>query len=126
MVMRTETIYLILNQHGVARMTKRLPPVGRDEVPVKLHVRIDPNAFQTPVLERTVEIVDWRGGVDLEDVQFTGTFITEEEANIIRARRLAKMREILEGQGYSVSHPSDECTHGDGCPAHPGGIGCDG
>jgi hypothetical protein len=108
MVMRTETIYLILNQHGVDRMTKRLPSVGRDEVPVRLHIKIDPKVFQAPTLERTVEIVDWRGGIDLEDVQFTGTFITEEEANIIRARRLAKMREILETQGYSVSHPDDE------------------
>ena len=108
MVMRTETVYLILNQHGVDRMTKRLPTVGRDEVPVRLHVKIDHKAFQTPVLERTVEIVNWRGGIDLEDVQFTGTYITEEEAEIIRARRLAKMREILETQGYTVTHPEDE------------------
>jgi hypothetical protein len=108
MVMRTETVYLILSRSGVDRMTKRLPAVTRDEIPVRLIVRIDPKAFQAPVLERTVEIVDWRGGIDLEDVQFTGTFITEDEAAIIRARRLAKMREILETQGYTVTHPEDE------------------
>jgi hypothetical protein len=117
-----DTIYLVADRAGIRKMTKSLPVVGRDQIPVKLTIEVDPKAFQTPVLERSVTIMDWRDGIDLEDVRFTGNFITEEEAEVIKQRRIAKMREILENQGYTVSV---ECTHGDGCLVHEGGVGCD-
>lgn len=88
-------------------MTKGLPAVSHDEIPVKLNLDIDPKAFRTPVIERSVSIVDWREGIDIEDVQFKGQFITEEEAEVIKQRRLAKMREILEGQGYKIVTPEE-------------------
>lgn len=94
-------------------MAKRLPGVARDEIAVRLDIEIASEAFRQPVITKAVQIVDWREGIDLEDVEFRGSFITPEEAETIRQRRLAKMREILEGQGYKIVGPEDEAADGE-------------
>ncbi len=44
----------------------------------------------------------------MADVDFEGRAITAEEAQIIREKRLEKMRVILEAQGYTVEKPEEE------------------
>lgn len=100
-----EIIYLRVDRSGVRGMTKNLPSTHRGEIPVKLEVIIDDTAFREPVLTRQVHIADWRDGIDLADVEFRESVITEAEADLIRQRRLAAMREILEARGYTITDP---------------------
>jgi hypothetical protein len=83
-------------------MTKNLPATSRGEIPVKLHVTIEEGAFREPVIAKEVVINDWREGIDMADVEFEWLSITEEEAEVIRGRRLEKMKSILESNGYSI------------------------
>jgi hypothetical protein len=103
-----ETIFLVVSPHKVERMTKSLPQLKRGEIPVKLVVTVAATAFREPVIERTVEIVDWRDGIEVGDLELKESFITEEEAALIRERRLAKMRELLESNGYLVTPKEPE------------------
>lgn len=97
-----ETIYLVVSKNKVERMTKTLPNLYRGEIPVKLSVEVDEIAFREPVLERKVTINDWREGIDIADIEFRESIITEEEAEKIRQMRLDKMQQILTNYGYSV------------------------
>lgn len=103
-----DTIYLVATRTKIDRMTKSLPGVQRDEVLVKVEIEISPDAFKPPVVVQKVVINDWRDGIDIEDVQFKGGVITPDEAEVIRQRRLAKMRSILEQQGFTVIDPDEE------------------
>jgi hypothetical protein len=98
-----QTIYLYADTYGVNRMTKSLGQVRRGEIPIELEVTVEETAFREPVLRRQVVINDWREGVDIADIDFKETFITEEEAAVIRQMRMDKMAEILQAQGYTVS-----------------------
>ena len=97
-----ETIYLVVSKNKVERMTKTLPNLYRGEIPVKLSVEVDETAFREPVLERKVTINDWREGIDIADIEFRESIITEEEAEKIRQMRIDKMQQILTNHGYSV------------------------
>lgn len=103
-----ETIYLYADKWGVNRMTKNLGQVKRGEIPIKLELVVDETAFREPVIEKKVVVEDWRQGVDIADVDFTETFITEEEAAKVREMRFEKMTEILQKQGYTVAKPTGE------------------
>lgn len=103
-----EVIYLYADKWGINRMTKNLGQVKRGEIPIKLELEISENAFREPIIEKKVVIEDWRQGVDIADVDFKETFITEEEAATVRQMRLDKMSEILKGQGYVVSKSLEE------------------
>jgi hypothetical protein len=98
-----ETIYLRVSPQRVEGMTKSLPSLNRGEIPVKLVVEVDPSAFREPVLERHVQVTDWREGIDIADIDLRESVITEAEAQMIRDRRLAQMRKILEEHGYEVT-----------------------
>jgi hypothetical protein len=100
-----DTIFLRISHHKVEGMTKSLPSLNRGEIPVKLVVSVADSAFREPVIERHVEVVDWRDGIDIADIDFRESVITEEEASIIRQRRLIAMQRILESQGYTVVEP---------------------
>jgi hypothetical protein len=82
-----DVIFLVVDRTKVIRMTKGLPSLHRGEIPVKLNVTVADSAFREPVLERDVEVVDWREGIDLADVSFEQSVITEEEAEMIREHR---------------------------------------
>lgn len=104
-----EIIYLVVSPYKVERMTKNLPSTGRGEIPVKLEIQVDQKAFREPVISKSVYINDWRDGIDIGDVEFKESVITAEEAEMIKQKRLEKMRGILETQGYVVTQPeSDE------------------
>lgn len=102
------TIFLVANERGVQRMTKSLPSLNRGEVPIKVDVTIEPGAFRTPVISKEIYIADWREGIDIDDVEFKQSVITQTEADMIRAARMEKMKEILETQGYTISKPEVE------------------
>lgn len=103
-----ETIYLTISRSKVERMTKNLPSLYKGEIPVKLIIEVEDKAFREPVIEKHVIINDWTEGIDIADVEFKESVITEEEASIIRERRLEKMRNILEEQGYQIIKPEQE------------------
>lgn len=103
-----QTIYLYVDEYGVNRMTKNLGQVGRNEIPIKLDLEVEESAFREPVITKKVVVNDWREGVDIADINFKETFITEEEAAKVRQMRLEKMREILKQQGYEVTAPESE------------------
>ena len=103
-----ETIYLRVSRSKVESMTKNLPDLRRGEIPVKLVIEVDAGAFREPVIERHVKISDWREGIDIADLDLRESVITEAEAQIIRDRRLAQMRKILEDHGFSVTADSGE------------------
>jgi hypothetical protein len=98
-----ETIYLRVSPSRVEGMTKRLPDLQRGEIPVKLVIEVDAGAFREPVIERHVKITDWREGIDIADLDLRESVITEAEAQMIRDRRLAQMRQILEDHGFEVT-----------------------
>jgi len=106
-----EVIYLAVSRTKVERMTKNLPDLKRGEIPVKLTLAVDNAAFGPPVLEQHVHVTDWREGVGLGDLELREAVITEAEAQLIRDQRLAAMRAVLEGRGYTVTAPEPE---GDG------------
>jgi hypothetical protein len=85
-----ETIYLVASPYKVERMTKNLPALTRGEIPVRQTRTVDEKAFREPVISKEVYINDWRDGVDMGDVEFQESVITEEEAEMIRQRRLEK------------------------------------
>ncbi len=103
-----EIIYLVVDRYNVKRMTKNLPSLNRGEIPIKLELVVEETAFRNPVIEKRVVVEDWRQGVDIADVDFKETTITEEEAELIRERRLEKMRGILEAQGYKITQPEPQ------------------
>ena len=103
-----EVIYLRVSRQRVEGMTKRLPDLNRGEIPVKLLIEVDDAAFREPVIEHRVHVTDWRQGIDLPDVQLKDGIITEKEAEMIRAQRLAAMRTVLEEHGYGITEPAAE------------------
>lgn len=101
-----DTIFLVASRNGVSRMTKSMPTLKRGEIPCKVEVLIQENAFREPVLVRKIEITDWREGIDVgSDLELRTNFITEEEADMIRARRLERMAAVLKEHGYGVTEP---------------------
>lgn len=100
-----DTIFLVMDHGGVRRMTKSPPTHQRGEIAVKVLVEADEKAFSEPTIVRRIVVDDWRDGLDLADVEFRQDFITPEEAEAIRAKRLAKMQEILEDHGYKIEPP---------------------
>jgi hypothetical protein len=100
-----ETIFLVVSRQKVEKLTKSLPMLSRGQIPVKLVIEVAETAFREPVIERYVKIDDWREGIDISDVDFKETFITEEEAAYIRQQRLARMAAMLTEHGYLVKGP---------------------
>jgi len=100
-----DVIYLLANRSGVQAMRKSFTGAKKDEVCIKLHVEVDDKAFSPPTIEKWVVVNDWKEGIDVDDVKFEKQFITEDEAEMIRQKRLQKMRQILESQGYTVQEP---------------------
>lgn len=100
--------FLYADSWGVNRMSKNLGLVKKGEIPIKVEVEIEESAFREPIVEKKILVSDWRQGVDIADVDFKETFITEEEAAKIRQMRFEKMSEILKGQGYEIVAPLKE------------------
>lgn len=102
-------------------MTKTEPQLKRGEIPVKVNVTVEDSAFKSPTLVREIRVADPWEGIDLTDVTLKVPVITEEEAEVIKARRIEQMITMLTERGYTVEAG---CTHGDDCLVHPGGLDC--
>lgn len=104
-----EVIYLTASRNGVgSTVRKNLPTnLGRGEVPIKVTVDIAADAFAPPVIEQTIVIENPYRGIDLEDVHFNGSTITESEAELIRQKRLEKAADILKANGYTVEKETE-------------------
>jgi hypothetical protein len=100
-----EIIYLAVSRSRVERMTKNLPELKRNEIPVKLEVEVDEAAFREPVIEMRVHVADWREGLVFADPELKDGVITEAEAEAIRRSRLKAMRAALQERGYQVTEP---------------------
>ena len=98
-----ETVYMVIDKWSVRRLTKNMPNLSRGEYVVKLIVTVDEEAFSEPLVTKEVHVEDWRQGVDIADVDFKETVITEEEAAMVRQMRLEKMEAVLKAQGYTVT-----------------------
>jgi hypothetical protein len=103
-----DTIYLCISARGVQKMTKSMPDTRAGEIAVRLEVEVDASALRPPVLTRKVHIADWRDGIELSDVEFREGIITDDEATLIRQRRLDRMEQILAEHGYKVERPATE------------------
>lgn len=103
-----ETAFLVVSRKGVQALRKTLPDIKRGEIVLKVHIEVPDEAFAPPVLEQRIFVENWRQGIDLEDVDFDQNIITEEEAELIRNRRIEKMKTILEGQGYTVQEIEEQ------------------
>lgn len=51
-----DKIYIVANDTGVTRMTKRYPALGRDEIGVAVTVNIPDSAFRSPVIGFSVDV----------------------------------------------------------------------
>lgn len=98
-----ETIFLIVSRNKVEDMRKNLPRLSRGQIPIKLNIEVKPNAFTEPTIERDIVVEDWNHDIDLQDVLFEKSTITEKEAELIKANRLSRMQEILQQHGYEVT-----------------------
>jgi len=105
-----DIIYLVCNNQKVEGMRKTLPDLRKGEICIKLTVEVESKAFGSPTIEKKIYVEDWRHGIDLEDVEFRQNIITEEEAQMIREKRLARMEQILKSQGYTVKKPNEKET----------------
>jgi len=104
-----EVIYLVANQYKVERMTKNPPSLNRGELPIKVTVEIDKSAFGKPTIEREIMVSSpWDDDVVLSDIELRKDFITEAEASEIKEKRAARMKEILESQGYEVTKKEEK------------------
>lgn len=75
-----DVIYLVVNANQVVRMTKTLPSLKRGEVPIKVSISVDDDAFDIPTISREIVVTDWQKDVRLNDLELRQNFITEEEA----------------------------------------------
>ena len=98
-----ETIFLIVSRNKVEDMRKNLPRLSKGQIPIKLNVEVKPNAFTEPTIERDVIVEDWNHEIDVHDVLFEKSTITQKEADIIKENRLKRMQEILQEHGYEVT-----------------------
>lgn len=105
-----EIVYLVASPYGVDKaVRKNLPTqLKRQEIPIKVTIDIAKDAFAPPVLEQHITIENPYKGIDLTDVHFNGDIITEDEAEVIRKRRLERAAEILKANGYGVTEPEEE------------------
>ncbi len=103
-----DTIYLTINRNKVEKMTKNYQDTRKSEICVKLNVKVDDKVFGNPTIEQNIFIDDWNKGIDLADVEFKKNIITKEEADLIREKRLEKMKEILTAEGYTISKIEDD------------------
>lgn len=103
-----QTIYLRADRRSVISMTKSMPGVYKDEIVIKVNVEVDNKVFGTPVIEQSVHVIDWASDIDVKDVRLEQNVITEAEAAMIRESRLERMREVLEGQGYSITRNEED------------------
>lgn len=100
-----EYVYLVLSRRAVDKMYKNLPVPGRGQIIVKVHVKAADSAFREPTLVREIIVTDPLDGMSLPDIEFSQPFVTEDEVELLKARRRAAMIDLLTDQGYVITPP---------------------
>jgi hypothetical protein len=117
-----DIVYLVADRAGVHRMTKGVPSLKRGEIPVRLSIEIDSDAFDPPVPEQHIHITDWRPGravtVNLKELT-----ITQDDAAALRRQILLEMRRELEGEGFTILVPGELGTASDLGSGNGGAVG---
>ena len=103
-----DVVFLVCDQGGVRRMTKSAPSLKSGEIPVKLEVTVDRDAFVTPVIEQQIHITDWRPSRTALTAAVTEGTITQAEADLIAADLLLWMTDALERAGFTVTPPAGQ------------------
>lgn len=107
----TEEIFLIATKTGIDRMVKTeksATNLRKSEIPIRIKITIPDDNWKPPFIEKEIVINRWDKGIELEDVEFEGQYVTEEEAQWLREKRIERAKEMLEGQGYSVEKVNQE------------------
>jgi hypothetical protein len=110
-----DIIFLRCDRSKVLNMTKGVPATSRGEIIIKVAVTVDPKAYGNPVIEQKIEVVDWTEGIaaSMVDVSLNRPFITEEEASLIRDKRIRELAEMLRDTGrYEITEldPAEAST----------------
>ncbi len=103
-----DVIYLVVTPRKIERMTKSMPDTRRGEIVVKVMVEVPSGAFGPPVLEQRIVVEDWQQGIALDDLDLSSGIITQEEAALIRERRLMQMARVLADNGYVVTEAGEQ------------------
>jgi hypothetical protein len=102
-----DTIFLRCDHTKVLGMTKGVPNnTYRGELIIKVRVKVDPKAYGNPVIEQEIEVTDWTEGIaaSMVDVKLDRPFITEEEAAMIREKRIIELADMLRETGrYEIT-----------------------
>lgn len=111
-IIMKDTIYLVAKKgSGITSMFKTsrgVKNLKKGEIPIKLTVTIDDGNWKPPFIEKSIHVDRWDQGIEMEDVEFEGHYVTEEEFELIRQRRLDNYIEILNHQGYDVIKREEE------------------
>jgi hypothetical protein len=98
-----DIIFLRCDHAKVLGMTKSVPQTRRGEIAIKVNVTVDNGAYGPPVIEQNIEVVDWADVIGhdsaLVDLALKRPFITAEEAELIKERRLQELAESLRATG---------------------------
>jgi len=97
-----DVIYLTVTRNKVEKMTKNIPYLRKGEYVMRVEVTVDDDAYTEPMVTKEVHVDNWRQGIDVSDVEFSEPYITEEEAETIRANREAALIESLKAKGYKI------------------------
>lgn len=103
-----DVIYLVVTPRRVERMTKSMPSTFKGEIVVKVVVEVPSGAFGPPVLEQRIVVEDWQQGIVLDDLDLRNGIIIQEEAPLIRERRLMQMARVLADNGYVVTEAGEQ------------------
>ena len=104
-----DTAYMICSRKKIENMRKTLPKdLSPAQIPIKVNLEIPDEQFGPKVLEKKVFVNEFRDNLDLEDVDFEGSHITEEEAEMIKENRKESARKFLEDQGFKVQEEEVE------------------
>lgn len=55
-----DAVFLVVTRNGVARMTKREPDLGRDEIGVRVKIEVPDNCFRSPILNASINVPEDR------------------------------------------------------------------
>lgn len=103
-----QLIYLRCDSRGVVAMTKSLPSLYKDEVIIKLNVKVADKVFGNPTIEQEISVEDWASDIDVGALSLDRVTITPAEAETLRQGRILAMKKVLEAQGFNVTEKTGD------------------
>jgi len=53
-----DTIYIVMTDGGVSRITKRWPMLSRSEIAVEVRLSVPDSSFRSPILRATLDVAE--------------------------------------------------------------------